>query len=152
MSAEEIHRYVTKHPSWAQDPGCAPTDEDIFASAATGIVELSATDAGAGTDDTASTSPAVPQDRPAVILQGPDDPPIVFGKKRPVLNARDYYILKALLDAWPVRLHKAQLERKCRRSEAHKNLAALRKEDRDWKKAILMAGTSGKGYGIAESP
>lgn len=84
--------------------------------------------------------------RPVVLLGGPSDHPIVLNKQKPRLSKAVYPVVKALLDSGASGLHKRDLDNV--KGDAVKYLRALRKNDKDWAAAIIMAGKPGKGYRI----
>ena len=94
-----------------------------------------------------------PADAP-VVLKGPDKKVILWGNLKPPLTPAQYGVVKALVDAHAAneRLSKTQLEKQAKDARGNPiedplgALERLCKKDPDWKKAIDMAGTPGRGY------
>ena len=85
---------------------------------------------------------------PAVELREIDERPIVFGKEKCLLNRVPYKCIAALLRCYPSGLKLDELKSVSER--AWVALHELRKDDPDWKKAIIFPGGRGKGgYRIA---
>ena len=95
---------------------------------------------------------------PPVVLAGPDDEVIVWGKRKPPLPPAQYRVIKALVEAKEERLSKDML---CNRTKDKNGntvedpvgaLKRLRKRDPDWRKVIDMAGMPGRGYSLRDRP
>jgi len=95
---------------------------------------------------------------PPVVLNGPDDEVIVWGKRVPPLTPTQYRVVQALVDAYASgeRLSKTQLEirtKDARGSECDP-LGILRRlrEDPVWNPVISMAGKACRGYSLNPRP
>jgi hypothetical protein len=111
-------------------------------------------------------SPAAPprEDEQAaaapVILDGPDDPVIVWGEKKDRLPRAEYRVLKALVEARAKgkRLHTDPLRTATKDEQGNVvedpvgALERLRSRDSDWMNVIDMAGNPGRGYGLKDRP
>jgi len=99
---------------------------------------------GADVPDTPLASPSG-----SVRLYGPDAPPVVNGKQKRVLTEAEYATVKALLEVAGGKLTKDKLDAAAGdRTDARKYLYRLTEEDDDWKEAIPLPGTTGRGYRI----
>jgi hypothetical protein len=98
-------------------------------------------------NDEPETEATVSPPEPAVILNGPDQNPIVLGKEKKRLSPARYDVVKALLDA-NRNLTKDELDRKSKHSDARKLLGRLADSDPDWKAVIVFPAAHGAGYGI----
>jgi hypothetical protein len=95
-----------------------------------------------------------------VMLGGPDDNVIVWGKEKAPLPPAQYRVVKALVEAHAKgeRLSKDSLF--AHTKDANKNavedpvgaLERLRRRDKDWRAVIDMARISGRGYGLKTRP
>jgi hypothetical protein len=75
-----------------------------------------------------------------VLLGGPDDEPIVRGKRKPGLSVGQYRVVKALIDAFPGRVDTETL---ASRSETEYSLGMiwrLRERDQDWEAVLDRPG------------
>jgi hypothetical protein len=99
---------------------------------------------------TATAPPPAPAEPPSprVVLSGPGKPPIVLGRKKPVLTPARYDVVQALLDAGEGGLGKDELDKKSRHTEARKILQALADSDADWASVIHFPGRKGMRYRI----
>jgi hypothetical protein len=106
-----------------------------------------------------SAEAPVPRD-PPVVLANPDEPVLVWGKKKPPLPPAQYRVVKALVKAKASgeRLSKDEL---CSRTKDAKGnvvedpvgaLKRLRSRDPDWRNVIDMAETPGRGYSLRDHP
>lgn len=98
-----------------------------------------------------------PTDKPEpvcpVILGDPDKLPTVFGKvQEAILSDREHHIVKVLVQVWPGRLSISEIEHKSSSTEPSKVLSKLKKKSPEWERAISMAGSPGRGYGLAINP
>jgi hypothetical protein len=82
-----------------------------------------------------------------VVLGGPDDDPIVYGKAKKRLSKPRYDTVKALL-AVGRSLSKQELDDRSGHTDARKFLKDLAKKDEDWARAIVFPETYGSGYSI----
>ena len=82
-----------------------------------------------------------------IILDGPDDEPIVRGKTKPRLTPGQYRVVKAMLDAAPDRLSMDQLARRSDTEDPIGMIDRLRR-DRDWAAVLDKPGQAHGGYGI----
>ena len=73
----------------------------------------------------------------------------VFGRSKDAVTKREAAFLRALLDIFPKRIKGERLETTARKSDSSHVLSKLSRLDPDWKAAILLAGASYGGYGIA---
>jgi hypothetical protein len=93
---------------------------------------------------------------PPVVLRGPDEDVLVWGKDKAQLTEAEYRVIKALLDAWKTGRRLSTDELRNRTKDKKGNviedpvgvLERMRKRDPDWKNAIDMAGKPRGGYGL----
>jgi len=104
------------------------------------------------TEPTAKPAPAAPAGVVALILGGPGDNPIVFGKPKPKLSAARYAVVKALQDSGVDGLTKDDLDRRSGRTDARRTLGRLAESDKDWGAVIQMAGVVGGRYRLRLAP
>jgi hypothetical protein len=99
---------------------------------------------------TATAPPAAPDEPPSprVVLSGPGKPPLVLGKKKPVLTPARYNVVQALLDAGEGGLGKDELDKKSGHTDARKILKAVADSDPDWASVIHFPVRKGKGYRV----
>jgi hypothetical protein len=91
------------------------------------------------------------EDRPSPLaLGGPDDEPIVLGRRKPRLNPGQYRVVKALLDAYPDRLSKDTLARRSGAEDPIGMIDRLRR-DEDWAAVLDKPGKAHGGYGIRKT-
>lgn len=64
------------------------------------------------------------------------------------LRSRQFAVVKAIVDSFPTRLKKDDLDRRSTKTDAHKVLAVLSTTDPDWQKAIYRPGQNRDGYGL----
>ncbi len=102
-----------------------------------------------------ATAPA-----PPIVLGGPDDEVIVWGKRKPPLPPAQYRAVKALVEAHAEgeRLSKDILCHRTTDAQGNmvedrvKALKRLFKRDRDYEEVIDMAKIPGRGYGLKHRP
>ncbi len=106
-------------------------------------------------------APAAPSEAPAdppVVLNGPDNEVIVWGKQKPPLPPAQYRVVKALVDAYASgeRLSKDQLVIRTRDAQGNElaPLGALRRlrKNGDRDQAIDMAVIPTRGYSLKARP
>jgi hypothetical protein len=86
--------------------------------------------------------------RPAVVLRGESEPPLINGRSWiQKLTRTRYKVIAALLQSFPGRLGKDALVRMSGVTDAVNVLKLLAKKD-GWKDVIELAGEPGHGYGI----
>ena len=83
-----------------------------------------------------------------VVLQGPDERPIVRGLQKRKLTKPQYNVVKALMDAGEAGLTKDELVNKSRHEDARGILKRLADSDPDWKEVIHFAGRTGGRYRV----
>jgi hypothetical protein len=81
-------------------------------------------------------------------LSGPGKPPIVLGKKKPVLTPAQYNVVQALLLAGEGGLSKDELDKKSGHKEARKILKRLASSGADWASVIHFPRRKGMRYRI----
>jgi hypothetical protein len=95
-----------------------------------------------------------------VVLNGPDDNVIVWGKEKAPLAPAQYRVVKALVEAH-ARGERLSKDKLCAATKDEKGdtvedpvgaLKRLRRRDPDWERAINMAKVPGRGYGLKEKP
>jgi hypothetical protein len=95
-----------------------------------------------------------------VVLGGPDDKVIVWGKEKDRLLGAQYRVLKALVEAHAKgeRLSTDSLRNATKDEKGNVvedpvgALKRLRRRDSDWKSVIDMAKDPGRGYGLKDRP
>jgi hypothetical protein len=94
-------------------------------------------------------TPSDPNRKPRqVVLQGPNDPPLVCGREKRPLTRPQYDVVNALLEAGEDGLAKDQLDKRSGHGDARKILERLAKSDDDWNAVIEFPGVAGRGYRI----
>lgn len=82
---------------------------------------------------------------PPIVLNGPLNPPVIYGKPKPV-TAAEYNVLKALLDAGSAGLAKDLLASNSGHEGAVNILKRLAKKGDGWDRLIALPKTKNRGY------
>jgi hypothetical protein len=88
----------------------------------------------------------IPESKPAVLLRGAAQKPVVCGKEVDPISEPKYRVVAALLAAGPDGLATEELTKV--KGDAVKYLRDLRSSSRHWEKAIVMPGVAWGRYGI----
>lgn len=83
-----------------------------------------------------------------ILLDGPNDAPVVYGRIKLRLTPGQYRVVKALLDAHPDRLSKDQLAIRSETEDPIGMIDRLHAKDEDWKAVLDKPGQAHGGYGI----
>jgi hypothetical protein len=89
-----------------------------------------------------------PPAKSRVVLRGQHEPPLIDDQQTEVLTRAQYDVVRALLDAFPDRLTKDQLDKQSKRGDARKIMKRLADSDLRWQAVLLFGGRTGGGYGI----
>mgnify|MGYP001252666166 CR=1 FL=1 len=89
---------------------------------------------------------------PVVKLNGPDEPPIVWGRPKRPLTPKRYDTLKVVLDAGLGGIGLEAIRRESRNVNASRTLKSIKAIDNDWDRSIEMAGQSYNRYKITHVP
>jgi len=84
----------------------------------------------------------------AVAIRSAEAREVVVNGETKHVTPAGFDVIKVLVAEYPGRLSQDVLISKSKHTDARGILKRLRKSDRDWKKAIMMAETTGRGYGI----